>query len=76
MPLPANSTLSLQGYSKPGDSSYSKPKQAMIVRMSEEMLASLENTSKLEFEFGENNVRLSSSPPSPFISVSLRSLRH
>jgi len=59
MPLPANGTLSLQGHSKPGDALPSKPKQAMIVRMSAETLDALEafpNQPPMEFAFGRNPV--------------------
>ncbi|KAH7928899.1 hypothetical protein BV22DRAFT_1057898 [Leucogyrophana mollusca] len=57
MPLPNGATLSLQGHSRPGDSVQSKPKQAMIVRMSTETLEALEsfpNCPPMDFEFGEN----------------------
>ena len=59
MPLPGNRTLSLQGHSKPGDALPSKPKQAMIVRMSAETLDALEafpNQPPMEFVFGRNPV--------------------
>jgi hypothetical protein len=59
MPLPANNTLSLQGYSRPGDTVHSKPKQAMIVRMSAETLEALEvfpQQPQMDFEFGDNPV--------------------
>ncbi|KAH9948660.1 hypothetical protein B0H21DRAFT_805422 [Amylocystis lapponica] len=58
MPLPGNGTLSLQGQGRPGDTLYSKPKRAMIVRMSAETFEALEgfpNQPKMEFEFGENS---------------------
>lgn len=61
MPLPPNTTLSLHGYSKPGDTVQSKPKQAMIIRMSAETLDALEdfpNQPPLQFEFGDTTVRL------------------
>ncbi|KAH7911033.1 hypothetical protein BJ138DRAFT_1151642 [Hygrophoropsis aurantiaca] len=57
MPLPDGATLSLQGHSRLGDTVQSKPKQAMIVRMSAETLEALEsstNSPRMEFEFGEN----------------------
>lgn len=59
MPLPDNGTLSLQGHSKPGDALPSKPKQAMIVRMSAETLDALEmfpHQPPLQFAFGKNPV--------------------
>ena len=56
MPLPSNGVLPLQGYSKPGDTQYSKPKQAMIVRMTAETLEALENQPKMQFDFGNNPV--------------------
>lgn len=56
MPLPSNGVFSLQGHSKPGDTQYSKPKQAMMVRMSSETLDALESQPKLQFEFGDNPV--------------------
>ncbi|OBZ70678.1 hypothetical protein A0H81_09126 [Grifola frondosa] len=57
MPLPVHTTLSLQGHSRPGDTLLSKPKQAMIVRMSAEALEALEsfpNQPKMEFEFSDS----------------------
>lgn len=62
MPLPHNTALSLLGYSRPGDAVQSKPKQAMIIRMSTETLDALEsfpNHPQMEFELGANPVRLS-----------------
>ena len=62
MPLPHNTALSLLGYSRPGDAVQSKPKQAMIIRMSAETLDALEsfpNHPQMEFELGANPVRLS-----------------
>jgi RNA polymerase II elongation factor ELL len=59
MPLPGNGVLSLQGHSRPGDTLHSKPKQAMIVRMSAETLELLEafpNQPPMDFQFGENTV--------------------
>jgi RNA polymerase II elongation factor ELL len=60
MPLPINSTLSLLGASRPGDALPSKPKKAMLVRMSSEILDALEATAQplVQFEFGENPVCL------------------
>ena len=61
MPLPTAGPLSLQG-PRPGDAVPSKPKQAMIVRMSAETLDALgafPTQPKMDFEFGVNPVRLS-----------------
>ncbi|KLO20302.1 hypothetical protein SCHPADRAFT_991695 [Schizopora paradoxa] len=52
MPLPANNSLSLQGQLRPG----MKPKLAMVVRMTEEALDTLQQldaSEQMEFEFGE-----------------------
>ena len=60
MPLPDNGSFSLQGCSRPGDIAQSKPKQAMIIRMSTEALDALSATTQhpqMEFEFGEKPVR-------------------
>ncbi|KAI0085057.1 hypothetical protein BDY19DRAFT_967795 [Irpex rosettiformis] len=57
MPLPSNGILSLQGHVGPGGADASKPKQAMIVRMSAETFEALEaqpNPPKVEIEFGTN----------------------
>ncbi|KAI0684194.1 hypothetical protein BC835DRAFT_1293675 [Cytidiella melzeri] len=57
MPLPPNGILSLQGHVGPGGTESSKPKQAMIVRMSAETFEALEaqpTPPKLEVEFGDN----------------------
>ncbi|KAH9935708.1 uncharacterized protein B0H18DRAFT_976960 [Fomitopsis serialis] len=57
MPLPDGTTLSIQGVPKPGDVLYTKPKQAMLVRMTSEALEALEasrGTAAMEFEFGDN----------------------
>jgi len=59
MPLPVNSTLSLLGASRPGDALLSKPKKAMLVRMSSETLDALEasiSQPQLQFDFGESPV--------------------
>lgn len=60
MPLPSNGTLSLQGYSKPGENETitAPPKQAMIVRMSAETLDALERVPQpqMEVSFEENSV--------------------
>jgi hypothetical protein len=61
MLLPVNSSLSLLGASRPGDALPSKPKKAMLVRLSSETLDVLETSiaqPQLQFEFGENSVRL------------------
>ncbi|KAJ7430853.1 hypothetical protein B0H11DRAFT_2133617 [Mycena galericulata] len=52
MSLPANVKLSVQGHSRPGDTSHSIPKQAMIVRMTAETLDALQATPHMEFSFG------------------------
>lgn len=53
MPLPGSTTLSLQGLPKPGDALYKKPKQAMIVKMTPELLDSISRGSgEIDFEFG------------------------
>jgi RNA polymerase II elongation factor ELL len=59
MPLPSGTQLSLQGHSRPGDTVHTKPKQAMIVRMTAETLEALEdfsNSPEMNFEFGDNPV--------------------
>ncbi|KAH9858845.1 hypothetical protein C2E23DRAFT_899194 [Lenzites betulinus] len=56
MPLPADATLTL-GQPHSGDLLHSKPKQAMLFRMSAETLEQLgdaQNLPKLHVEFGEN----------------------
>ncbi|KAJ7680228.1 hypothetical protein DFH06DRAFT_1162312 [Mycena polygramma] len=59
MSLPANVKLSVQGHSRPGDTSHTIPKQAMIVRMTAETLDALQATPHMEFTFG----------PDPGISI-------
>ncbi|OAX41123.1 hypothetical protein K503DRAFT_736194 [Rhizopogon vinicolor AM-OR11-026] len=57
MPLPSGTQLSLQGHSRPGDTVHTKPKQAMIVRMSAETLEALEdfsNNPEMNFQFGDS----------------------
>ncbi|KAG2154367.1 uncharacterized protein EDB93DRAFT_1081312 [Suillus bovinus] len=57
MPLPSGTPLSLQGHSRPGDTVQTKPKHAMIVRMTAETLEALEDLSSnpsMNFEFGDN----------------------
>ena len=59
MPLPVNTTLSLQGHTRPGESIASKPKRAMIVRLSEATLDALQQLAvgeRMEFEFGAKTV--------------------
>lgn len=59
MPLPSGTPLSLQGHSRPGDTVQTKPKHAMIVRMSAETLEALEDLSSspvMNFEFGDSPV--------------------
>ncbi|KAF8813583.1 hypothetical protein BYT27DRAFT_7083347 [Phlegmacium glaucopus] len=71
MPLPYNTALSLLGYSRPGDAVQSKPKQAMIIRMSTETLDALEsfpNHPQMEFELGAN--------PRIYIGDTSFSMRH
>ena len=60
MPLPINTTLSLLGASRPGDALPSKPKKAMLIRMSSEIFDALEATTQplVQFEFGEKPVCL------------------
>ncbi|KAH8119072.1 hypothetical protein DFH11DRAFT_1562832 [Phellopilus nigrolimitatus] len=56
MPLPSNSSISLQGHSRPGEGVTTKPKVAMLVRMTEETLDALQNLSsadRMEFDFGD-----------------------
>ncbi|KAH9895118.1 hypothetical protein C8Q73DRAFT_646025 [Cubamyces lactineus] len=56
MPLPANVALTLHGQSRPEDPLHTKPKQAMLFRMSAEtfeQLEDLQNPPKLQFEFGK-----------------------
>ncbi|KAJ7096420.1 hypothetical protein C8R44DRAFT_748873 [Mycena epipterygia] len=52
MSLPLNAKLSVQGHSRPGDTSHSIPKQAMVVRMTAETLDALQATPRMEFSFG------------------------
>lgn len=59
MPLPVNTTLSLQGQARPGEGITTKPKRAMIVRLTEETLDALQKLSgseAMEFEFGSSMV--------------------
>ncbi|CAK5281462.1 unnamed protein product [Mycena citricolor] len=52
MSLPANVKLSVQGHSRPGDTLHSVPKQAMIVKMSEDALLAIQGAPRLEFVSG------------------------
>ncbi|PCH36123.1 hypothetical protein WOLCODRAFT_140232 [Wolfiporia cocos MD-104 SS10] len=57
MPLPDNTTISLQGISKEGDILHtSKPKRAMLVRMTSETLEAIEaqQLKQVDFDFGDN----------------------
>ncbi|KAF8993692.1 hypothetical protein BDQ17DRAFT_1431544 [Cyathus striatus] len=57
MPIPQNGPLSLIGYSRPGETAQSKPKHAMIVRMSAETLDALEsfpNHPRLDFQLSDH----------------------
>ena len=67
MPLPPNSSISLQGHSRPGEGVTTMPKIAMVVRMTGETLDALQSLSggdKMDFEFGDKPVsNLSSSYP-------------
>jgi RNA polymerase II elongation factor ELL len=64
MSLPTNVKLSVQGHSRPGDTSHSIPKQAMIVRMTAETLDALQANPRMEFTFGPEPVRLLHISPS------------
>ncbi|CCL98656.1 uncharacterized protein FIBRA_00658 [Fibroporia radiculosa] len=71
MPLPGDSTLSLNFHSNPGDARPSKTKQAMLVRMSAETLEALEsfqNRPKMDVVFGDN--------PGIYIGETFFSMRH
>lgn len=60
MPLPQNGSLSLHGPSRPGEGN-AKPKQAMILRLSEDTLDALQNLAAgegVEFEAGDKPVRI------------------
>jgi RNA polymerase II elongation factor ELL len=60
MPLPSNGVLALNGSSRPGETVQSKPKQAMIVRMSEQTLKALStfpNNPPIQIEFGDKPVQ-------------------
>ncbi|KAJ3502295.1 hypothetical protein NLJ89_g8958 [Agrocybe chaxingu] len=51
MPLPTDTTLSLLAYPRPD---FSKPKKAMLVRLSTETLEALESLPPVQFEFGDS----------------------
>ena len=60
MPLPPNGALSIHGYSRPGEGTYTKPKRAMLVRLNEEALEALlklDPGEHMEFTFGDKSVR-------------------
>lgn len=58
MPLPSNCALSLLGHSRPGDTVHSKPKQAIIIRLSTEILDALEaNPDAIKVDFSGSPVR-------------------
>ena len=67
MPLPINELLPLQGNPKPGDMQHTNMKQAMIVRLTAEMLELLESQPQgsqadapaVEVVFGDSPVRSS-----------------
>ncbi|KXN90647.1 hypothetical protein AN958_03887 [Leucoagaricus sp. SymC.cos] len=54
MPLPTDGTIHLMGHSRPGETLQSRPKRAMIIRMSDKTLDLLESLPQLQFEFSEN----------------------
>lgn len=54
MPLPHDGIIHLTGYSRPGETAQSCPKQAMIIRMSDKTLDLLESMPPLHFEFSDN----------------------
>ncbi|KAK2467762.1 hypothetical protein APHAL10511_000057 [Amanita phalloides] len=57
MPLPSNCALSLLGHSRPGDTVHSKPKQAIIIRLSTEILDALEaNPDAIKIDFNDSPV--------------------
>ena len=58
MPLPENTTISLQGHSRPEDALHSKPKQAIFLRMSAETLEALQASPlpQVQFTFGKRSV--------------------
>jgi len=62
MPLPHDGTIYLTGCSRPGETSQSCPKQAMIIRMSDKTLDLLEAMPQLHFEFSDNPVCVSDLP--------------
>jgi hypothetical protein len=62
MPLPADSTLALLPNTTPGTSELARPKQALIIRMSEEVLDALQDfgneKASFEFDLGDTPVRV------------------
>lgn len=64
MPLPATNPTSLMGHSRPGEAIATKPKVAMMVRMTEDALDALQGLAseqQMEFEFGGRPVSTVSS---------------
>lgn len=61
MPLPLDANMSLQGYSKPGDTQCSQPKSAMIFRLSTDAMNRLADpvqSHKVSVVFGDKPVRV------------------
>lgn len=58
MPLPENTTISLQNQSRPEDVLHSRPKQAIFLRLSAEALEALQAspTPQVQFTFGKRSV--------------------
>lgn len=58
MPLPENTTISLQNHTRPEDVLHSKPKQAIFLRLSAETLEALQASSapQVQFTFGKRSV--------------------
>lgn len=71
MPLPHDGIIHLTGYSRPGETAQSCPKQAMIIRMSDKTLDLLESMPPLHFEFSDNPVCLPDlpAPPLPVLTI-------
>lgn len=67
MPLPTNTQVALQGYSRPGEPVQTQPKTAMVVKLSEPMLEALQaavlagTDNNLRVRLGDDPVR----PPRP-----------
>ena len=76
MPLPKNSSISLQGHSRPGEGTTTRPKVAMVVRMTEDALDALQNLTpadKMDFELGGDKPV---SHPSPLLIISFFRYQH